>query len=111
LELLTIQDTAQLLKVSTITVRRFIADGRLPAVKVGRGVRVHKEAVEQLAAPTAVKTSSAYRAHAVGTRGKRFTKDDALWHIVGIAGAGGDPTDIARHELEYLADAYTDPHR
>ena len=46
-ELLTVRETADLLKVSTVTVRRFIADGRLPAVKVGRAVRIDKEAAEQ----------------------------------------------------------------
>jgi excisionase family DNA binding protein len=39
LELLTVQDTARLLKVSTTTVRRFIADGKLAAVRVGSGAK------------------------------------------------------------------------
>jgi excisionase family DNA binding protein len=48
MELLTIQETARMLKVNPITIRRYIESGRLPAVRVGRGVRVRKEAVDQL---------------------------------------------------------------
>ena len=40
MELLTVQETARLLKVAPITIRRSIANGRLPAVTVGRAVRV-----------------------------------------------------------------------
>lgn len=51
MELLTVQETARLLKVSTITIRRYIASGRLPAVKVGRVVRVRREAIDQCLEP------------------------------------------------------------
>jgi excisionase family DNA binding protein len=51
MELLTVAETAKLLKVNPMTVRRYIQDGRLPAVRVGRRVRVHKEAVEGFLAP------------------------------------------------------------
>lgn len=51
MELLTVDETARLLKVAPITVRRFIQSGRLPAIKVGKGIRVRKEAVEQFLAP------------------------------------------------------------
>lgn len=54
MELLTVQETAQMLKVTPTTVRRYITAGRLPAVKVGRGVRVHKEAVIDLLFPIVV---------------------------------------------------------
>ena len=36
MELLTVDEVAQLLRVSPLTVRRHIASGRLPALKVGR---------------------------------------------------------------------------
>lgn len=55
MELLTVQETAQMLKVTPTTVRRYITAGWLPAVKVGRGVRVHKEAVIDLLSPIAPK--------------------------------------------------------
>src|SRR5262245_45874917 len=51
MDLLTVQETARLLKVTPTTVRRYITAGQLPAVKVGRRVRVRKEAVEDLLAP------------------------------------------------------------
>ena len=46
MELLTVQETAQMLRVAPITIRRYIADGRLPAVKVGKGVRVRRESID-----------------------------------------------------------------
>jgi len=109
MELLTVQDTARLLKVSTVTVRRFIADGKLAAVRVGKGVRVRKEAIARLATPVEPRVARAETR--AGSQSQRFTKDDALWNIVGIAGDTGERTDIAKHELEYLADAYADTHR
>ena len=104
MEQLTVQDTARLLKVSTATVRRFIADGKLAAVRVGKGVRVHREAIDRLATPVEPRAARADRRG--GSQSQRFTRDDALWNIVGIAGDAGEPTDITRHELAYLADAY-----
>ena len=40
-----------MLKVSPITIRRYIAAGRLPAVRVGRGIRVRGDAVEAFVSP------------------------------------------------------------
>lgn len=51
MDLLTVQESAQLLKLAPVTVRRHIASGRLPAVRVGRLVRLHREAVEAFASP------------------------------------------------------------
>ncbi|MBI4493356.1 MAG: methionine adenosyltransferase [Chloroflexi bacterium] len=102
MELLTIQETAGLLKVNAITVRRYIAAGRLPAVRVGRGVRVRKEAVEQFLAPVTPERAG------LGLsipQGKPFTMDDSLWNIVGIGESEG-PTDISEHKHQYLAEAY-----
>ena len=39
---------ADLLQISLRTVRRLIADGRLPAVRIGRSVRISKAALEGL---------------------------------------------------------------
>ena len=41
-EYLTVRDVAQLLKVNTQTVRRWIWSGKLPYIKVGQTVRVPK---------------------------------------------------------------------
>lgn len=54
MDLLTVDETAQMLKVNSITVRRFIASGRLPAVRVGRRVRVRREEIEALLVPVAL---------------------------------------------------------
>jgi excisionase family DNA binding protein len=51
MEFLTVHETARLLKVTPITIRRYIASGRLPAVRVGRRVRVQREAVEAFIEP------------------------------------------------------------
>ena len=53
MELLTVKETARLLRVSPITVRRYIASGRLPAERVGRGIRVRREAIEGFVTPVA----------------------------------------------------------
>lgn len=51
MELLTVRETASLLRVSPITIRRYIASGRLPAERVGRGIRVRREAIEGFVTP------------------------------------------------------------
>ena len=104
-ELLTIQETAHMLKVNPITIRRYIADGRLPAVRVGKGVRVRKEAVDQLVTPVEPKRPT--RKPSV-LRGKPFTMQDSLWNIVGIGRSEG-PADVATNKHKYLADAYAAP--
>lgn len=81
MELLTVRETAELLRVTPLTVRRYIQDGRLPAVKVGKGVRVRKEAVDQFVKPVAPKPGQPSPSL---SRGKPFTMDDPLW-VVGIA--------------------------
>jgi excisionase family DNA binding protein len=51
MDLLTVKETAQLLRVSPITIRRYIASGRLSAERVGRGIRVRRESIEAFVAP------------------------------------------------------------
>jgi len=51
MELLTVAETAKLLRVSLITVRRRIAEGQLRAVRVGKGIRVPMEALKEFLAP------------------------------------------------------------
>jgi excisionase family DNA binding protein len=52
-EFLTIKETAALLRVSPITIRRYIASGELAAERVGRGIRVRREAIEDFVTPVA----------------------------------------------------------
>jgi excisionase family DNA binding protein len=60
MELLTIADTAKLLKVTPTTVRRHIAAGRLAAVKVGGVVRVRREALDDLLSPVSTRRPAAH---------------------------------------------------
>lgn len=85
MELLTVQETAAMLKVAPITVRRYIASGRLAAVKIGRGVRVRREAIEGLLTPVAwLPAEPASRL----PPGEPTSDDDPLWSIVGMVGSG-----------------------
>ena len=46
--LVTVPEAAELLQVSVRQIRRLIADGRLPATRVGRTVRLRPEALAAL---------------------------------------------------------------
>jgi excisionase family DNA binding protein len=99
MELLTIREPAALLRVSPVTVRRYISARRLAAVRVGKGVRVRKEDVERL--PESVDEGIGQaKARSRGL----FTKDDALWQLVGIGGSA--TVDVSENKYKYLAEAY-----
>lgn len=51
MDLLTVHETATMLRLSPKTVRQYINTGRLPAVRVGRRVRVERAAAQALATP------------------------------------------------------------
>ena len=102
MELLTIQDTAQLLKVSPVTVRRFIADGTLPAVRVGKGVRVRKEAIDQLARPIEPQKPAVPKP--ARKTGRPMTADDPLSKLVGSV-TDVPPSDSSKKH-EYLAEVH-----
>ena len=105
MELLTVREAAALLKVAPITIRRYVADGRLAAVRVGRGVRLTREAVEKFAKPL----TKGQRRQVRLPEGRPFTKDDSLWNLVGIWDEDG-PTDVSQNKHKYLAEAYGDLH-
>ena len=102
MEFLTVKETAQLLRVSPITVRRYIASGQLAAERVGRGIRVRREAIEEFVTPVVL------------SAGNRDIEEselptilEALEISVGIGGSG-EPTGIAEHKDAYTADAIAD---
>jgi len=102
-ELLTVQETAALLRVAPVTVRRYIAAGRLATVRVGRGVRVQREAVERFVGAVPAPTPSA----TMLPPGEPTSAEDPLWSLIGIFDADADgATDVAEHKHRYLADAY-----
>jgi excisionase family DNA binding protein len=101
MELMTIQEAADALRVKPITVRRYINAGRLAGFRVGRGLRVSRESVERL--PEPVQRDVA----AILASAKPTSADDPLWNIIGIAdGDESDPTDMSANKHRYLAEAY-----
>jgi excisionase family DNA binding protein len=56
-DLVSVRDVADQLGVHPETIRRLIHDGRLDAVRVGRVLRVHREAVDRFLARQRVKPS------------------------------------------------------
>lgn len=79
-ELLTIHDVALLCQLHEVTVRRHISQGRLPAVRVGKGVRVRKEDLESYIEPT---TPSA-KLVAGRRKGRPLSQDDSIFQLIGI---------------------------
>jgi excisionase family DNA binding protein len=106
-ELLTVDETARLLRVAPITVRRYIVDGRLSAVRVGRSVRVDKDSIGSLLRPVAPRKAATRRERI--PRGRPFTMNDSFWSLVGIGHSGG-VGDVSENKQRYLADAYADTH-
>jgi excisionase family DNA binding protein len=104
MDLLTVDETARLLKVTPITVRRYIAAGRLQGLKVGKGVRIRREAIDQLLRPIEPSTGKPTPA---ARRARLFSRDDSLFGMIGVAaGDPGDSTDVSDDKLRYLAEAY-----
>ena len=101
MELLTVDETARILRVNPITVRRYISSGRLGAVRVGRRVRVPRDSLEKFARPVKPTAAHRYRVHAAG---KPFTLEDPLWNIVGNFDSGA--SDVSQSKYKYLAEAY-----
>ena len=50
-ELLSIQEVAQITGLHEITIRRYVRSGELEAVRIGRRIRVRREAVDRLLKP------------------------------------------------------------
>jgi excisionase family DNA binding protein len=125
MEFYTVAETARLLRVSPITIRRYIASGELEAVRVGRGVRVHREAIERFVKPLSGLTPRSPRERIDGLHPKRTinsaaqlnnladaAQDEerlpAILENLGISvgiGRSSERTDVAQQKDEYLADA------
>jgi excisionase family DNA binding protein len=109
MELLTVQETAKILKVSQMTVRRYIASGKLSAVRIGRTVRIRREALEN-----AIEPAHEFDETKVWGYGKsdewirEHINEHPLMQLAGIIKDG--PTDFSVDHDKYLADAYADTH-
>lgn len=106
MDLLTIKETAEILKVSPLTVRRYISKKMLHAVHVGGNVRIRREELEALGERGEPEFET------LGSsplKGQPVTEDDPLWKIIGIGQSSG-PTDVSRRKHDYLAEAYGDLH-
>lgn len=102
MNLLTVQQTARLLKISPITVRRYIASGRLPVLAIRGAPRVRREALKRLTAPVPEQTARP-RAPRLGAR--RVT-DDWLADLIGIAGTDDEaPSDVSSNKHAYLVES------
>lgn len=104
MEFLTVKETAQLLRVSPITVRRYIASGQLAAERVGRGIRIRREAIKAFVTPVG---PSPVRRRADGAYPSTIL--EGLGISAGIF-RSGEPTIIAELKHEDLADAFADLH-
>ena len=102
MEFLTVQETATLLKVSPITIRRYIGSGRLPAVRIGRAIRVQREAVEELLEPVVPKPDEELLED---PNAGVLTPDDSLFNIIGMFKSEG-PGDVSRNKHKYITEDY-----
>lgn len=106
MDLLTVDETARVLRVSPVTVRRFIARGELQSVKIGRQRRVEREAVERFVRGDA---RSADDLPDELRNARPLEADDPLFSMIGMATSDG-PTDVASNKHKYLAEAYLEDH-
>jgi excisionase family DNA binding protein len=58
-DLLSIQEVAQMMQLHEVTIRRYIRAGKLAAVRIGRRIRVPREALEQLLQPVGARATTA----------------------------------------------------
>ena len=77
-ELLTVEQAATLLRRSASTIRRYIQSGKLNAVRVGRRVRVPREAVEALLVGDEVAGFREAARPAYRAKGKTKTRGESM---------------------------------
>lgn len=94
MDLLTVAEAAGILRVSPITVRRYIASGRLHCVRLGRLVRVDRSQVEEMV-----------KGNDETLWGRPTSEDDPLWRIIGIGESKDGVTDVSTNMHKYIAEA------
>jgi excisionase family DNA binding protein len=110
MELLTVKETADLLRVSTVTVRRYIASGKLAAVRVGRNVRIRRESVMNVIEPVMKFDETNTWGYGKSDEWIREHIDEhPLMQLAGLIKDDG-PNDYSVNHDKYLAEAYADTH-
>lgn len=110
MDLLTVREAAAMLRVSQVTLRRYVASGKLPAVRVGRNVRIERTAAEGLTVPThrsLADDNVADLATLVPKAG--FAPSSSIWRLVGFIDDDG-PTDMATDKYKYFPQVYGERH-
>lgn len=82
-QLLTVKQAAYILKVHPLTIRRYIREKKLLAVKAGGNIRIKEEDLNNL--NMMVTPSEVKRERVVQQAIKRFTLDDPIWRLNGRA--------------------------
>ncbi len=78
-DLLTIPEAAEMLRVSAVTVSRWLKQGRLPAYRVGpRAVRIRRMDIDQVLAPTMTMEGVTEQGAGSGSIRPVSVADDAL---------------------------------
>ena len=111
MELMTIQEAADALRVAPVTVRRYIRSGRLRAVRVGRGLRVDKDDVARVPEPAFPPGWEDLPASAL--KYAKYLKPIPEGEYTGLSGliglfdgADDGATNVSTNKHKYLAEAY-----
>jgi len=108
---MTVPEAAAMLRVSSMTIRRFIDSGQLPAVRVGPLVRIERRAAEGLVkplrAPSRRLRARRYRKHPRPLTAARPSDNSWLLGLIGIADGPDDGVhDVSTNKYKYLAEEY-----
>jgi len=81
--LYTIKQVSFILKVHQLTIRRYIREKKLEAVKIGGAVRINDEQLQQFQKKYSVGEKKSVNKFSE-TPKKIFSFDDSLWHLDGF---------------------------
>jgi excisionase family DNA binding protein len=81
--LLSVKQVAFILKVHPLTIRRYITQKRLKAVKVGGNVRIEENEINNFHKEIKPENKSNKKTFKSATTDKKFTKEDPLFRLLG----------------------------